>query len=131
MNCLRHWGTASGDVHTIPGRAKLSGLTQVESAFDTIPGRNFSCRLPVSFGTYHQSFIYYATTTAIITEDRDKIVAPLRALLPVKMKSALKHSIEMGAFSTLGLTEILDVPYSHIRATRSVAMGLVEFENRV
>ena len=85
----------------------------------------------MSFGTYHQSFIYYATTTAIITEDRDKIVAHLRALLPVKMKSALKHSIKMGAFSTSGLTEILDVPYSHIRATRSVAVGLVEFENRV
>ena len=54
-----------------------------------------------SFKTWRQSFIDYATATGIINEDRDKIVAHLRALLSVKMKSTLEHSIGVDASSTL------------------------------
>ena len=62
-----------------------------------------------SFKTWRQSFIDYATATGIINEDRDRIVAHLRALLSTKMKSTLEHSIGVDASSTLGVTEILDL----------------------
>ena len=84
-----------------------------------------------TFKTWRQSFIDWATATGVINEDRNKVVAHLRALLSVKMKSTLEHSIGVDATSMLGADEILDALFSHIRATRSVAIDRVEFEKRV
>ena len=83
-----------------------------------------------TFKTWRACFNDWATATGIVNEDRERYVAHLRALMSVKMRAALEHAIGVDASSQLGVKEILDALYQHIRANRNVAIDRVEFEKR-
>ena len=84
-----------------------------------------------TFNAWRQSFNDWATATQVVDEPRDVYISHLRSLMSLKMKATLEHSIGIDANTQLDVPGILDALYQHIRATRSVAVDLVEFERRV
>ena len=84
-----------------------------------------------TFNTWRQSFHDWARATNIDKEPRDIKIAHLRSLLSIKMKATLEHAIGIDASTQLDVDGIFNALYQHIRATRSVAIDLVEFEKRV